>query len=144
MKLEKLPAWAPKQVREKSDVKAESEKTGLPVHFADLMALCFLKNAELAKHLHKYKGRVVLRGDNIKDGEGYRAAFTEQGASASQMVGAKSLDACARMPGMAGSAADAISAYTQVNMVWAKDLLKLPEKECPVIWIRLPRVRWPK
>ena len=79
------------------------------------MALCFLKNAELAKHLQKYKGRVVLRGDNIKDKEGYQAVFTEQGASASQMVGAKSLDVCARMPGMAGSAADAISAYTQVN-----------------------------
>ena len=115
MKLDKLPAWDPKQVREKSDVKAESDKSGIPVHFADLMALCFLKNAELAKHLQKYKGRVVLRGDNIKDKTGYQAVFTEQGASASQMVGAKSLDACARMPGMAGSAADAISAYTQVT-----------------------------
>ena len=67
VKLEKLPAWDPKQVREKSDVKAESNTSGIPVHFADLMARCFLKNAELAKHLQKYKGRVVLRGDNIKD-----------------------------------------------------------------------------
>ena len=108
------------------------------------MALCFLKYAELANRLQTYKGRVVLRGDNIKDEEGYRAVFTEQGASASQMVGAKTLDACARMPGMAGSAADAVSAYTQVNMAWARDLLKLSEKECPVIWIRLPRGRWPK
>ena len=32
-KLEKLPAWDPKQVREKSEVKAESDKSGLPVHF---------------------------------------------------------------------------------------------------------------
>ena len=108
------------------------------------MALCFLKHAELGEALRKYKGRVVLRGDNIKDKEGYQAVFTEQGASASQMVGAKTLDACARMPGMAGSAADAISAYTQVKMEWARDLLTLNEKECPVIWIRLPRDRWPK
>ena len=79
-----------------------------------------------------------------KGEEGYRAVFTEQGASASQMVGAKTLDACARMPGMAGSAADAVSAYTQVKMAWARDLLKLSEKECPVILIRLPRDRWPK
>ena len=127
MKLEKLPAWDPKQVREKSDVKAESDKSGIPVHFADLMALCFLKNVDLAKRQQTYKGRVVLRGDNIKDKEGYQAVFTEQGASAPQMVGAKSLDACARMPGMAGSAADAIPAYTQVNMAWAKGLLKLAE-----------------
>ena len=87
---------------------------------------------------------MVLRGDDIKYVEGYQAVFTEQGASASQMVGAKSLDACARMPGMAGSAADAISAYTQVKMAWARELLQLREKECPVIWIRLPRDRWPK
>ena len=31
-KLEKLPAWDPKQVREKSEVKAEAAKKGLPVH----------------------------------------------------------------------------------------------------------------
>ena len=93
------------------------------------MALCFLKHAELGEALRKYKGRVALRGDNIKDKEGYQAVFTEQGASASQMVGAKTLDACARMPGMAGSAADAISAYTQVKTEWARDLLQLNEKE---------------
>ena len=32
------------------------------MHFAELMALCFLKNAELEKRLQKYKGRLVLRG----------------------------------------------------------------------------------
>ena len=40
----------------------ETEQSGIPVHFAELMALCFLKNAELEKHLQKYKGRLVLRG----------------------------------------------------------------------------------
>ena len=91
--------------------------------------------AELEKAEQKYKGRVVLRGDNIKNQEGWQAVFTEQGARASQMVGAKSLDACVRMPGMAGSAADAVSAYTPVKMAWARELLKLGEKECPVISI---------
>ena len=109
VKLEKLPAWDPKQVREKSDVKAVG---GYPCILQTSWLFDFWKNAELAKHLQKYKGRVVLRGDNIKDEEGYRAVFAEQGASASQMVGATTLDACARMPGMAGSAADAVSAYT--------------------------------
>ena len=70
------------------------------------MALCFLKNAELEKHLQEYKGRLVLRGDNIRDKDGLQAVFTEEGAGASQMVAAKSLDVVARMPGMAGSAAD--------------------------------------
>ena len=49
-------------MREREDVKRESEKTGSPVHLAELMALCFLKNAELEKALQKYKGRLVLRG----------------------------------------------------------------------------------
>ena len=68
-KLEQLPAWDPKQVKEKADVQAKSDETGIPVHVAELMALCFLTNAELGKAHRKYKGRVVLRGDNIKDKE---------------------------------------------------------------------------
>ena len=60
------------------------------------------------------------------------------------MVAAKSLDAIARMPGMAGSAADAKSAYTQVPMAQLQELLQLPSEECPEIWVSLPRDRWPK
>ena len=37
------------------------------------------------KH-QKYKGRVVLRGDIVKDNSGSYAVFTEQGSSASQMT----------------------------------------------------------
>ena len=38
----------------------------------------------------KCKGRVVLRGDIVKDDSGSYAVFTEQGSSASQMTAAKS------------------------------------------------------
>ena len=38
----------------------------------------------------KYKGRVVLRGDIVKDDSGSYEVFTEQGSSASQMTAAKS------------------------------------------------------
>ena len=62
VKLEQIPAWNVKDVQERSKVKKDSDKSGIPVHFAELMALCFLKNAELEKHLQKYKGRLVLRG----------------------------------------------------------------------------------
>ena len=41
-------------------------------------------------------------------------------------------------------AADAVSAYTQVKMEDANKLLKIPKSECPDIWIRLPRHKWPK
>ena len=56
------------------------------VHLANLADLCHLKNVELATHLQNYKWRVVLLGDNVKDEDGYKALFAEQGASASQMA----------------------------------------------------------
>ena len=49
------------------------------------MDMCHLKNAELETKHQKYKGRVVLRGDMMKDDSGTCAVFTEQGSSASQM-----------------------------------------------------------
>ena len=54
------------------------------------------------------------------------------------------MDIISRLPGCAGQAADAVSAYTQVKMEDAPKLLKIPNTECPDIWIRLPRHEWPK
>ena len=79
------------------------------------MDLCHWKNAELANHLQIYIGRVVLWSDNAKDEEGYRAVFTEPGASASQMATARLLDTISKLPGTAGETSDAISAYTQIK-----------------------------
>ena len=88
------------------------------------MDLCHLKHSELAEDFQTYKGRVVFRGDTVKDESGFYAAFTEQGASASQMAAAKFLDTIARMPGMKGEASDAVSAYTQVFMAEASRHLR--------------------
>ena len=49
-----------------------------------------------------------------------------------------------RLPGMAGEANDAISAYTQVHTSEAPILLRLREKECPRVLIRLSPSRRPK
>ena len=74
----------------RSEVKKEAiddaRKKGVKVHFASLMDIFHLKNAELHKEHQKYKGRVVLRGDIVKDDSGFYAVFTEQGSSASQMT----------------------------------------------------------
>ena len=63
--------------------------------------------------------------------------FTGQGSSASPMMTANVMDVIARLPGCAGQAADAVSAYTQVKMEDAPSSLKIPKSECPEIWIRL-------
>ena len=87
----------------------------------------------------KYEGRVVLRGDFVKDDSGSYAVLTEQGTSAPQMAAAKIMDIITGLPGCDGQAADAVSAKTQVKMEDAHKLLKIPKSECPDIWIRLPR-----
>ena len=53
------------------------------------MDISHLKNEELEPTFQKYKERVVLRGDIVKDDSGAYAVFTEQGLSASQMTPAK-------------------------------------------------------
>ena len=62
----------------------------------------------------------------------------------SQMTAAKVMDIISRLPGCAGQAADAVSAYTQVKMEDAPQILKIQKSKCPDIWIRLPRHKWPK
>ena len=121
--LEKISAWNLTKVRSK---KEEARTSGATVHFASLMDICHLKNAELEAKHKKYKGRVVLRGGIVKDDSGSYAVFTEQGSSASQMTAAKIMDIISRLPGCDGQAADAVSAYTQVKMEDAHKLLKIP------------------
>ena len=115
-KLEKISAWNLTKVKSKKQEIDEARMSGATVHFASLMDICHLKNAELEAKHQKYKGRVVLRGDIVKDNSGSYAVFTEQGSSASQMTAAKIMDIISRLPGCDGQAADAVSAYTQVKM----------------------------
>ena len=143
-KLEKISAWNLTKVRSKKEVIDEARTNGAKVHFALLMDICHLKNAELEAKHQKYKGRVVLRDDIVKDDSGSHAVFTEQGSSASQMTAAKVMDIISRLPGCDGQAADAVSAFTQVKMKDAPQLLKMPKSECPDIRIRRPQHKWPK
>ena len=82
---------------QKKEVILEAQKEQRTVHFASLMDIRHLKNAELEPKLQKYKGRVVLRGDIVKDDSGAHAVFTEQGSSASQMTAAKEMDVIAKI-----------------------------------------------
>ena len=97
-KLETISAWQLNEVKSKKEVIQEAQKDNRKVQFAALMEICHLKNSELEPKFEKYKGRVVLRGDIVKDDSGAYAVFTEQGSSASQMTAAKVMDVIARLP----------------------------------------------
>ena len=90
----------------------------------------------MAAVFHKYKGRVVFGGNQIRDEHGIIALFNEQGASASSMVAAKLLDALSRMPDYDGENADAFKAYTQA--------LPADFEGDTETWVELPQDRWPK
>ena len=143
-KLKNILAWNLTKVRSKKEVIDEGKDVGRYSSFASLMDICHLNDAELEARHQKYTGRVVLRGDIVKDDSGSHAVFTEQGSSASQVTAAKIMDIISRLPGCDGQAADAVSAKTQVKMEDAQKLIKNPKSECPDFWIRLPRHKWPK
>ena len=142
--MEKISAWNLTKVRSKIEVIDEARTKGARVHFASLMDICHLKNAELETKHQKHKGRVVLRGDIVKEDSGSHEVFTEQGSSAIRMTAAKVMDIISRLPGCARQAADGVSADTQVKMEDAHKLLKIPKSDCPDIWISLPRHIRPK
>ena len=64
--LETTPAWQLDTVKSKKEVVCEAQRDQRKVHFATLMDICQLKNADLEPKFQKYKGRVVLRGDIVK------------------------------------------------------------------------------
>ena len=109
-KLEKIPAWNLTKVRSEKEVIDEARTKSAKVHFASLMDICHLKNAELEEKHQKYSGRVAFRGDIVGGDSGSYAVFTEQGSSASQMTAAKVMDFLSRLLGCAGQADDAVSA----------------------------------
>ena len=137
-KLEKISAWILTKVRSKKEVIDEARTSGATVHIASSMDKCRLKNAELEAKHQKYTGRVILRGDIVKDDSGSLAVFNEQGSSASQMTAAKVMD-ISRLPGCEGQAADAVSAETrlknggctqiiensQIGMLWERQFEKI-------------------
>ena len=102
-----------------------------------------MNNSQLAKQFWTYKGRLVFRGDIVKDETGQVAVFTEQGASLSHMSAATFMDALSRLPGNSGEDSDAVGAYTQVAFSEAAKLLGNPDIVTET-WIRVSPHKRPK
>ena len=66
-KFEAIPAWQLEKVKSKKEVFWKHKETKKKVHFATLMDICHLKNAELVPNFRILLGRVVLRDDVVKD-----------------------------------------------------------------------------
>ena len=124
-KLEKISAWNLTNVRSKKEVIDEARTKGAKVHFASLMDICHLTNAELEA---KHQGLTQCSLD--KDLQHLKLQPPRLWISSPDCQVAQ--------------AADAVSAYTQVKMEDAHKFLKISKSECPDIWISLPRLKWHK
>ena len=144
-KLETIPAWQLDKVKNKKEVILEAPRDKIKVHSATLMAICHLKTSELKPKLQKYEGRVVLRGGIAKDDSWANAVFTKQGQFASPITAAKKvMDVIAKLN---QTVMDKQHTQSQLipksKMEDAPKLVKISESECPDMWIRLPRHKWP-
>ena len=63
-------AWQLDKVGSQKEVILEAQSDKKKVHFAILMDICHLKNAQWEPIYQKNKGRVVLRGDIVRDDSG--------------------------------------------------------------------------
>ena len=82
----------------------------------------------------------------VKDNSGSYAVFTEQGSSASQMTAAKIMAYHFQIARLRWD-----KQQTQYQLIPTSEngrcfpkILKIRKSECPDIWIRLPRHKWPK
>ena len=66
-------SWRKSETRKTWSMKQRTK--GRKVHFVSMMDLCHLKNSELEPQYQKYRGRVVLRGDIVKNDSGSYAVL---------------------------------------------------------------------
>ena len=121
----------PDKSQNKSEVIDEARTKGAIVHFAYCWTSVIWRMPNWRQSTKNAKGRVVLRGGVVKD---------------------DSTNDCRKSHGYhfqtarmrRTSSGRSICFYTQVKMEDAPKLLNIPKSECPDIWIRLPRHKWPK
>ena len=78
--------WDDDSVDTLSNWKKWSRETKTQIHIADLLTLCGIKHYELEPSKWKYKGRIVYRGDRIRDSEGNIILFQETATTPTAII----------------------------------------------------------
>ena len=133
-KLEAIPAWQLYKINSKKQVILETQRDKQKVHFATLMDIYHLKNAELEAKKSK-----VQRKSRAPKWHCKTRLWSLHSLHWTRLVCVPNhcrnkIDVIARLPDCDGQAADAVSAYTQVKMEDAPKLLRIPKSECPKIY----------
>jgi len=130
--LKECGTWDEASVCERDDLLSRTRAQNKTIHIGDLMTLCSIKFYEMSPELHRYKGRIVFRGDSTKDQHGASAVFQELGSSPTSVQDVNCNLAYGAVPGNATTAADAQRAYVQADL-----------KSKFETWVSIPRELWP-
>ena len=138
-KQEKILAWDLTKVRSKSEAIDEARTKGEKVHFASLMDICHLKNAELEAKRSNCTPRWYCerRFGVLCSIHWTRVISITRDSSKSHGYHIQTAWLCRT------SSWRSICFYPG-KMEDVSKLLKIPKSECPDIWIRLPGHKWPK
>ena len=100
-RLEAIPVWDLNNPVSWAEVSAEARRNNKKAYIGDIMPLVYQKHAELEGEspLKTYKGRIVYRGDAIKDEFFEWALFGEVASSPSSMAASKIADFWGSLPG---------------------------------------------
>ena len=109
-KLVEAGTWDEGSVIEKDDLIAQAKKSGQRIHLGQLMTICSIKFAELSEEHHKHKGRVVFRGDIVRDEYGAVAVFQMLSAQPTSIAAANANISYGCLPGNKTTQADAVQA----------------------------------
>ena len=115
--------WDDDTVRSLWQLKKECRASGRRSQITELLTLCGANHFEFHLSQHKYKGRIVFRGDQIRDADINPILFGSE-ETATTPTGLVGLAAClffGLRPGNGTSIADAIQAYLQAaigNETW--------------------------
>ena len=139
LRLEKVPVWDLQHPVSWREVSAKARSLGTKAFIGDIMPLVYQKHAELIGDDPKkiFKGRIVYRGDAIKDEFFEWALFGEVASSPSSMAASKAADFWGALPGHAVQYSDAEMAYTQADMGGDPTYVRLPKAWWPDSWHKI-------
>ena len=120
-------------MKSRKEVVLEAQREERTVHFATLMDLCHLKKCRVGtKSSKKYKGRVVVRADIVKDDSGSLCCIHRTGFVCVTTDGSKSNECHSKATRKCKtSSRRSISLHSRKNETVPK-LHNIPKSECPV------------
>ena len=123
--------WSDDSVMEKSERIALAKKTGRTIHMAELMTIASIKHWEHPSQ-RKYKGRVVFRGDQVRDTWGGAAQFGELYAAPTNIQAINLAVWYGMISGNCTTTADCTRAFLQALLLMQEETYVIVPRE---LWL---------